>query len=109
MDEQIEPRIARNEAIFREVNEALQSGRWPTSDEPRSAFRCECAQLGCSRLIELSTAEYERIRAHPRWFFIDSEHAVELAETVVERHGGYVVVEKHGIAGRLAEATDPRA
>jgi hypothetical protein len=108
VDEETQRRIGRNEVTFRKVNEALRSGRWPDTDREVGAFRCECAKLGCTRLVELSIAEYERIRSHPRWFFMAADHAIEDAERVVERRGPYIVVEKHGVAGRLAEATDPR-
>src|SRR5438067_12582938 len=101
--------VARNEAIFREVNETLRSGHWPGEEDSPIAFRCECAQLGCSRLIELRAAEYERIRAHPRWFLAAADHEAPDAEAVVETHGAYIVVEKRGEAERLAEATDPRS
>jgi len=103
----MEERIARNEAIFRDVNEALRRGRWP-GDQSAIAFRCECARLGCSRLIELATAEYERVRDHPKWFVVAVGHELSDGETVVETHGGYLVVEKQGKGGLIAEATDPR-
>lgn len=102
-------RVASNEAIFRDVNEALRRGQWPGEENSPIAFRCECGQLGCSRMIELSVAEYERVRAHPRHFLLAPDHDIPAAETVIETHGPYVVVEKRGDAGRLAEATDPRS
>lgn len=102
-------RTARNEAIFREVNEALRAGRWPGEESAPIAFRCECGQLGCSRLIELTSREYERIRAHPRRFLVAPHHQDPHTETAVDRHDHYVVVEKRDEAGRQAEATDPRS
>jgi hypothetical protein len=102
-------RTARNEAIFRDVNEALRAGRWPGEESAPIAFRCECGQLGCSRLIELTAKEYERIRDHPRRFFVAPDHQVPEAETVIDRRDDYVVVEKREDAGRVAEATDPRS
>ena len=102
-------RTARNEAIFRDVNEALRAGHWPGEESSPITFRCECGQLGCSRLIELTANEYERIRDHPRWFFVAPDHEVPEAETVVDRHDDYLVVEKREDAGRVAEATDPRS
>lgn len=105
-DQQTPQRIARNEAIFREVNEAIKGGHWPGEAGAPIAFRCECGQLGCSRLIELRSTEYERIRAHPRRFLVALDHDAAV-ETVVERRDNYMVVEKRGEAGRVAEATDP--
>jgi hypothetical protein len=97
-------RIAFNEATFRKVNEGIERGR----DDDRVAFRCECGRLGCNRLIELTHAEYEVVRAHPRRFFLLTTHELLPVERVVERHDGYVVVEKVGEAGDIAERTDPR-
>ena len=108
MDENLQRRVAGNESMFRDVNEAVRSGRWPGEEGAPVAYRCECARLGCSRLIELRTLEYERIREHPRRFLIAPGHEVPGAETVVETHENYVVVEKRDEAGEVAEATDPR-
>ncbi|HXO08150.1 MAG TPA: hypothetical protein VN880_08960 [Solirubrobacteraceae bacterium] len=105
----IQLRTARNEAIFRDVNEALRAGHWPGEESAPIAFRCECGQLGCSRLIELTAKEYERIRDHPRRFFVAPDHQVPEAETVIDRRDDYLVVEKREHAGRVAEATDPRS
>lgn len=94
--------------MFRDVNEALRSGRWPGEDGAPVALRCECARLGCSRLIELKARDYERVRAHSRRFLVAPGHELPDVETVVESHAGYVVVQKRDQAGREAEATDPR-
>jgi hypothetical protein len=108
VDDDLQRRIASNEAMFRDVNEALRSGRWPGEDGAPTAYRCECARLGCSRLIELPARDYERIRAHPRRFLMARGHEVPEAELVVEAHDDYVVVQKLDEAGKVAEATDPR-
>jgi hypothetical protein len=108
VDEDLQRRVGGNESVFRDVNEAVRSGRWPGEETAPVAFRCECARLGCSRLIELRTPDYERIRAHPRWFLVAPGHEVSGAEVVVETHENYVVVEKGDEAGEVAEATDPR-
>ena len=71
-------------------------------------MRCECARLGCNRLIELSVHEYEEIRANPRRFVLIPGHEFPDIETVVESRGGYIIVEKRDLAGEVAEAHDPR-
>lgn len=109
MDDEVERRIASNEARFREVNEAIERGQWPGEGEAGVGFRCECARLGCNRVIELTVPDYERVRADPRRFVVLPGHEREEAETVVERRPGYVVVEKIEGAGERAEATDPRS
>jgi hypothetical protein len=108
MEGEIERRMARNESLFREVNEAIASGQWPGEEDAPIGFRCECARLGCNDLVELAPREYERIRSHPRRFVLAVGHEFSNGERVVETHSGYVVVEKQGEAGRLAEASDPR-
>lgn len=108
MERELERRIAGNEIVFRDVNEALRAGQWPGEDASPVAFRCECAAVGCSRLIEMTPHEYERVRAHPRRFLLAPGHDIPAAEVVVERQAGYVVVEKRETGGSLADATDPR-
>lgn len=109
MDAESQRRIAHNEAMFRDVNEAIRSGRWPGEQDAPIAFRCECGRLGCSQMIELSIRDYERIRANPRRFCIALDHDIPEAETVVETYERYVVVEKRDEAARVAEETDPRS
>jgi hypothetical protein len=108
VDDAIQHRIATNESTFRDVNEAIGSGRWPGEGHARVAFRCECAALGCNQMIEMTIGEYEGIRAHGRRFLVAPHHELPDAETVVDARGDYVVVEKRGEAGRLAEETNPR-
>jgi hypothetical protein len=108
-DDDLQVRTARNEAIFRDVNEALRAGHWPGDEDAPITFRCECGELGCSRMIDLTAREYERIRANPRRFFVARDHHIPEAESVVERHDSHLVVQKQAQAGRIAEATDPRS
>jgi hypothetical protein len=100
-------RIAANESAFRRVNEGIERGRTPVSAESTAAFVCECARLGCTEVLDLTIAEYELVRAHPRRFVIAPGHEVE-GERVVGAHDGFSVVEKLGEAGRVAEMRDPR-
>jgi hypothetical protein len=107
MEEELERRIAANEALVRDVNEAIARGQWP-GDPEAVGFRCECAMLGCNDVIELTPSEYERVRAHPRRFVIVPGHDQPQVEKVVETRPGYAVVEKVEEAGQEAEKTDPR-
>lgn len=99
--------VAGNEALFRRINEAIERGRWP-GEEP-GAFRCECAQRGCSELLDLGHSEYETVRANPRRFIVAAGHSDPRHENVVEARDRYLVVEKRGQAALIAEATDPRS
>jgi hypothetical protein len=57
----------------------------------------------------LTPADYERVRADPRRFVVVAGHEVPDAESVVERHPGYLLVEKVGEAASVAEELDPRS
>ena len=109
MNEKVQDRLATNEAVFREINEGIERGQWPGEDDTGVRFRCECAQLGCNRMITLTPREYEAVRENPRWFFVLPGHELPEAEDTVLARPGYLVVEKRDQAGEIAEATDPRA
>ena len=104
-----EERIARNEVTFRRINEDIERGRDAGDDVTSVGFVCECGSAGCSRLIELTPAEYEHVRSDPRTFAIVPGHELPGIETVVERRGRYAIVRKVNRAGAIASETDPRA
>lgn len=108
MDDETQRRIAANEAAFREVNEAIERGQWPGEPERTVGFVCECARLQCDQVIELTVAEYERVRAQPRQFLLVAGHEVHGEDTVLDSGSGWVVVEKRDLAGAIAEDADPR-
>jgi hypothetical protein len=101
-------RLGLNEALFRSINERIEAGTWPASRDEVTAFRCECAALGCNLLLEMTLAEYEAVRRHPRHFLVVPGHELPGVEVVVTRTDNYLVVEKFGEAGEVAEDTDPR-
>jgi hypothetical protein len=108
MDERLQRRVAANESAFREVNEAIERGLWQGEESSLVAFRCECASLDCTNMVELTPREYEHVRADPRRFLVLRGHQLPEVETVVETCERYVVVEKQAEAGAAAEASDPR-
>ncbi len=109
MSDQRTRELADNEAVFREVNEAIERGQWPGDGETPRAFRCECARRNCAKLVAITPQDYERIRTNSRTFVLLPGHEDAALERIVERTDDYVVVEKFGDAGREAEATDPRS
>jgi hypothetical protein len=109
VDEQTQGRVARNQALFRETNEAIERGQWPGEPDKLVRFRCECSRLECGQAVEVALSEYERVREWPRRFIVLEGHVVPDAEDVVRRTDRYLVVEKKGAAGQVAEATDPRS
>jgi hypothetical protein len=105
MDSPGKERIARNEDAFRRVNEAIETGR--VTRDGLVGFVCECSQLGCNEVVQLTIGEYEAVRADPRRFFLVPGHDGP-AEEVRERHARFAVVVKRGTAGDVAERSDPR-
>jgi hypothetical protein len=99
--------LAGNETVQREVNEAIERGRWP-GEEEQAAYRCECAKRGCTSMLELTRAQYEDMRTHPRRFAVLPGHEDPSLEEVVARRPGFFLVEKRGEAGRVSEVSDPR-
>lgn len=104
-----EERAARNEALFREVNEQACSLAGSRSSSPAAELLivCECSDDSCTQRVSLSLAAYEAVRANPRFFVVVPGHDNDF-EHVVDRANGYAIVEKEGHAGRVAEETDPR-
>lgn len=103
-----EERAARNEALFREVNEQVRDLAETFRDGADATFVCECSDADCTEHVRLSLATYESIRADPRRFVLRPGHESDV-ERVVEQADGYTVVEKEGLAGRIAARTDPRS
>jgi hypothetical protein len=102
-----EERAARNEVLFREANEKLGEKRQELDVEGRTPFLCECGDATCTELIRLELEDYEHVRSHANWFLIAAGHRAQSARPA-EEHGSYVIVEKFGVAGRIAEEEDPR-
>ena len=111
MDELTEERIARNDAAFRSANERIEAVAIDNLMEGRLPFICECGNRNCSEIVSLTIGEYEAVRADARHFFnVPGHQAADLGVgEVVERHDGYVVYEKHGHAGDVAERLDERS
>ncbi len=109
MDDETERRIGRNEALFREANEAIERGLWPGQEHSSVRFRCECSQLECGSAVELSLSAYQAVRQHPRRFIVLPGHELPDVEDVIDQRRGYAIVEKHGLAGAVAAQEDPRS
>jgi hypothetical protein len=102
-------RAARNESIFRELNEYLGATSVGSPSDERG-FVCECANMSCTEVLAVPLGEYEAVRSDGARFIVapKATHVDEAVERVVERFDGYWVVEKVGIAGDVAEDLDPR-
>jgi hypothetical protein len=105
-------RAARNQALFREINERIESlnSDFSTITPDAGNWVCECANESCLGLVQMSVAEYEAVRAAPNRFLVmpDDDHFLAQVERVVERTERYWVVEKIGAAAVVAKQADPR-
>lgn len=107
-------RLARNQSLFREVNERIQylgevnERIGYNAEAATSEFVCECSNTECISTIELTFVEYERVRSNPTWFVIKPNHDLVQIERIVSRDDGYAVVEKL-ILEEYMPATDPRS
>jgi hypothetical protein len=103
-------RAAKNEALFRQVNERVESLHEQLESGGVAEFVCECADGTCTEQIALSLATYERVRSDPSLFLLAPGHEREGLEQVVERGDGFVIVRKDTpTSARVVAQTGPRS
>jgi hypothetical protein len=103
-----EERLAKNEVLFRTVNEAIEQQALRFGGLDEYEFICECASRTCVDRIKLTLERYEHIRADGTRFLVTPGHANIEVELVVEQWPRYHVVQKDGAAGIFADLADPR-
>jgi hypothetical protein len=102
---------ARNEALFREVNERIAelggaAEAW--SPDGTVEFMCECGEDGgCGERIRMPLQTYERVRAQDDRFAVKPGHETPELERAVEWTDDYVIVDKIPAAEPFV-ADDPR-
>jgi hypothetical protein len=103
-------RAAKNEALFRQVNERVEDLHEQLESGGKAEFVCECADGTCTEQIALSLVTYQRVRSDPYLFVLAPGHERKDLEQVVERGDGFVIVRKDTptAAGVVAQ-TDPRS
>jgi hypothetical protein len=101
--ERSEERAARNETAFRDANEQIDGKRRELGLELATPFLCECEDETCTNLVRLTPSEYEHARSEPRRFIVYRGH--QRRDSVVEESVEYVLVEKSGTGGEIAEET----
>ena len=101
-------RAAKNQAVFRDVNEGIRNIT-EVQEETWGEILCECEDLMCITRIPVKLTEYERVRAHGDRFLILDGHETDAVEIVVDRTDRYIVVEKIEHGAVVAHRLDPRA
>lgn len=107
MDER-EKRMAQNEALFREVNERIDTIAHELGPTVPYEFLCECANADCSFRISLPIGAYEAVRSDPTQFVVLPQHYTPEVENLVSKSEDYWVVRKFGEAAEYVARLDPR-
>jgi hypothetical protein len=96
-------RAAKNESVFREVNERIRELEEGFGAEEKASFVCECSSPGCTLAVSATLDEYRTVRAEPRRFLVARGHVNPDLERIVTQTDRYSVIEKIGVAGDIAE------
>ena len=99
-------RLARNQALFREVNERLLELTDGFQDGSMQLV-CECSHEDCTLTITMNHDEYESVRAHSTFFVVASGHEILEVEKIIDHRDGWTIVQKV-TATDYAVETDPR-
>jgi hypothetical protein len=100
--------LARRQTMFREVNENIASLTDLLAETGHQIFICECSDTACAESLDLTAEEYDAVRAHPTRFAVRPGHQITEIERVVDGNGRFLVVEKIGRAGDIAQTAQPR-
>ena len=96
------PRIkrkARNQALFREVNQRIAELAARLDDGAAQGFICECSQTGCTEIVNVPIETYARVREDPTLFLLVTGHQDPDHEVDIEDLGSYLIVQtKPGVA-----------
>jgi hypothetical protein len=105
----VQDRLARNEAVFRDVNEQIESLNEMGARMRRFPVVCECAAESCAETMFVEHAFYESVRAHSERFIVKSGHVRSEVDDVVDGAGEMLVVaKKPGRPREVADETDAR-
>ncbi len=96
MHKEAKDRAAKNEALFRDLNERVkaidEAHGLPVEEDWE--FLCECGDAECVEHVRLTVAEYEEIRRSPVHFAVRRGHEMPEIERVVSETDRFMVVEK---------------
>ena len=103
--------MARNDAVFREANERIES-YVQSMDEHIDGplpFLCECADVTCTEIVLMTAAEYGAVRQDPvRFATVPGHEGAGSWARVVDQNDRFAIVEKLGVAAEVATELDAR-
>jgi hypothetical protein len=99
-------RIGMNEALFREVNERIDQLQADVGGASTFEIVCECGTAECIERLSITSDEYQALRRDVHRFAVVPGHERPEVERTIEKHAGYLVVEKTDPdAAEIAEKT----
>lgn len=98
-----EERVARNEALHREMNEEIEESYESHPADDYMDIVCECGLSDCDVFLKVTRAEYEDIRADVRQFIIVRDHVVPDVDDIVLETDRFTIVGKS--EGMVAESS----
>jgi hypothetical protein len=101
-------RAARNEEVFRAVNERIEEGAEQHAMSGALPFHCECGRATCVETIEISPARYSAIVRERYHFVVLPGHEELRIERIVEAEPDLLVVEKIGEAREQIDRDHPQ-
>ena len=107
-----ERRAAENQSLFRSVNDRIkQLNETFEAFSPYGDWTCECMDIQCVEIVQMTLAEYEGVRTHSDRFLVApaDRHVLPDVEQIIERTDRFWLVEKLGAAAERAVELDPRA
>jgi hypothetical protein len=107
MDESLrerERRAARNQLLFREVDERIASlaERALLPEIAPIEVTCECVDMSCTR-VQIPLHEFAEIDRATNRFLVVPGHELPDVEDVVERRDRFLIVSKRGAGADLVE------
>jgi hypothetical protein len=102
--EERQHRSARNQLLFRSVNEQILNVTERFQSELSDLdLVCECADPSCTDTIRLAAEEFGQIDRAQNAFIVLRGHEDEQVEDVVDTRNDYIVVRKRSVAARIVE------
>jgi hypothetical protein len=99
---------ARNEEVFRDVNDRIDAGADRLQVATPLPFHCECSDAACVENISVAPDDYKHVVSERFHFMVIPGHENNEIERVVARRSDFLVVEKVGEARRQIERDHPQ-
>ena len=99
---------ARNEEVFRDVNDRIDAGADRLQVATPLPFHCECSNASCVEKITVAPEEYKRVVDERFHFMVIPGHENSEVERIVSEHSDFLVVEKIGEARAQIERDHPQ-